>query len=334
MSKLLQLKEWVTIKDASRHLSIVLNEEIIESDLLQLAIEQKLSLSVFFVDPVRVRKLKKNSFSIPACYPLKNLEKLYISLFPMEHEDDLLCMEIGRESIDEDYFGYSLYRTDKIFKIKGVCDLASSGYFDIANEYLIHKFNKNIASKEDGYIVETVNKFSGCEIFELLSTANESGHSLSVDKESKLKELEQHLEKRNIDNKNIETQADKKDSLAILSVLKDEKSEDYHPMRKLPDNSFFVIRTEVLSKFINSVNMDVAIKKQESTRKTENLLRALTAIAIDDYGYDPRTGKSTAPQDIVDAMNNQGVSFDAKTVRNWLKDGASLLSISKKNRLN
>lgn len=66
--------------------------------------------------------------------------------------------------------------------------------------------------------------------------------------------------------------------------------------------------------------------KQESTRKTENLLRALTAIAIDDYGYDPDSAKSCAPQDIANAISNHGVTFDPKTIRNWLKEGAALLS--------
>ena len=64
---------------------------------------------------------------------------------------------------------------------------------------------------------------------------------------------------------------------------------------------------------------------KESTRKTENLLSAFTAIAIDAYGYDPRSLKSNAPQDIANAMSNHRVSFDAKTIRNWLKEGAALL---------
>jgi|GEM_PF-6685424 len=69
-----------------------------------------------------------------------------------------------------------------------------------------------------------------------------------------------------------------------------------------------------------------AINKPESTRKTENLLRALTAIAIDEYGYKPESLKSNAPQDIANAMSNQGVIFDAKTIRNWLREGAALLT--------
>jgi hypothetical protein len=65
--------------------------------------------------------------------------------------------------------------------------------------------------------------------------------------------------------------------------------------------------------------------KPESTRKTENLLQALTCIAIDAYGYDPKSAKSTAPKDIADALSKLGRTVDPKTIRGWLKDGADLL---------
>lgn len=67
------------------------------------------------------------------------------------------------------------------------------------------------------------------------------------------------------------------------------------------------------------------IQKPESTRKVENLLKALTAIAIREYGYFPEDEKSTAPQDISDALDERGVSTTAQTIRWWLKEGASLL---------
>jgi|GEM_PF-5275744 len=66
----------------------------------------------------------------------------------------------------------------------------------------------------------------------------------------------------------------------------------------------------------------------ESTRKSDNLLKALAAIAIDDYGYDPKAIKSSAPDDIAKALASNGVSFDVKTIRGWLKEGAELLEPS------
>ncbi len=116
--------------------------------------------------------------------------------------------------------------------------------------------------------------------------------------------------------------------------------DSYHPIFELPTkDSFLVVRTAALREFEQLIvnSEDKSIKgvnesnaKTESTRKTENLLRALTAIAIDDYGYDPESLKSNAPQDIANAMSNQGVSFDVKTIRNWLKEGAALLPSKRK----
>lgn len=69
----------------------------------------------------------------------------------------------------------------------------------------------------------------------------------------------------------------------------------------------------------------VGQQKPESTRKSENLMQAITCIAIDAYGYDPKSAKSTAPQDIADALAKQGKKVDPKTIRNWLKEGLELL---------
>lgn len=69
----------------------------------------------------------------------------------------------------------------------------------------------------------------------------------------------------------------------------------------------------------------VSTPKPESTRKSENLLQALTCIAIDDYGYVPESEKSTAPKEISEALIRQGKAIDPKTVRAWLKEGFELL---------
>ena len=49
-SKLFKLKEWLTVPDAARHLSIVFGEEVSEADVLRLALDGHLKLSVYFVN--------------------------------------------------------------------------------------------------------------------------------------------------------------------------------------------------------------------------------------------------------------------------------------------
>ena len=42
MGKLFNLKAWLTIADAARHLTIVFGEEVTEADVLRLALDRRL----------------------------------------------------------------------------------------------------------------------------------------------------------------------------------------------------------------------------------------------------------------------------------------------------
>jgi len=50
LKKLLNLKEWLTVRDAARHLSILFEEDVSEPDVLRLALDGHLTLSVCFVN--------------------------------------------------------------------------------------------------------------------------------------------------------------------------------------------------------------------------------------------------------------------------------------------
>jgi hypothetical protein len=50
LQKLLNLKEWLTIEDAARHLGILFGEDVSEHDVLRLALDGHLTLSVYFVN--------------------------------------------------------------------------------------------------------------------------------------------------------------------------------------------------------------------------------------------------------------------------------------------
>jgi hypothetical protein len=55
VKKLFNLKQWLTVPDAARHLSILLGEDLSEADVLQLALDGQLTLSVHFVNGARGR---------------------------------------------------------------------------------------------------------------------------------------------------------------------------------------------------------------------------------------------------------------------------------------
>lgn len=55
MSKLFKLKEWLTIPETARHLSGLFGEPVTEADVLRLALDGHLKLSVHFVNISRAR---------------------------------------------------------------------------------------------------------------------------------------------------------------------------------------------------------------------------------------------------------------------------------------
>lgn len=55
MGKLFNLKEWLTVADAARHLAIVFGEDVTEADVLRLALDGRLRLSVYFVNHAEAR---------------------------------------------------------------------------------------------------------------------------------------------------------------------------------------------------------------------------------------------------------------------------------------
>lgn len=65
--------------------------------------------------------------------------------------------------------------------------------------------------------------------------------------------------------------------------------------------------------------------KPESTRKSENLLLTLAAIAMVKYRFIPSDEKSKIPQEISDDLAKKGASVTAQTIRGWLKEGVMLL---------
>ncbi|WP_434772579.1 hypothetical protein [Pseudomonas entomophila] len=58
MSKILKLREWLTVEEAARRLSISCREDVSEADLLRLALDGHLTLSVHFVNHARGRSVK------------------------------------------------------------------------------------------------------------------------------------------------------------------------------------------------------------------------------------------------------------------------------------
>lgn len=114
MNKLFRLKKWLTVADAARHLTIVFGEDVTEADVLRLALDEKLRLSIFLADEYVYAK-RVHKVPIPEFLTTNSENSIFVS-----NVDSLLSVE-----------------DDKIFRLSGVLDLPMIDLdrMEIENEY-------------------------------------------------------------------------------------------------------------------------------------------------------------------------------------------------------
>jgi len=297
LSKLFKLKEWLTVRDAAKHLSVIFEEKVTEADIFRLALDGHLKLSVYFVNIKTARlgrvvtweetdwfcasPLTKTNKTQTEISILGNVNPEKFKIYPTKlqelwnkYSDDerkRLTFFLKSTVIDDERF---LNLDEKIVDIEDVWDLPLLGSerLDIKQRYHLLTTGNDITDVcLDGIFIEKPNSQTMCQ-------------------------------------------------------LQDDETD--FPSSTLPEDSVLVVRTAELREFEQKIadenDKDITSVK-ESTRKTENLLRTLAAAAIDGYGYRPEDKKSPTPQQISDALNQLGVELDPKTIRNYLKDGVNLL---------
>lgn len=169
MSKLFKLKRWLTVPEAARHLSIVFGEEVKEADVLRLALDGQLKLSVNFVNHARAR-----------CGPIVPIENaqtwevpsgLASTLkIPEEHSGQPVMMLRGINLNDKEV----LELGKEIVTLDGVYDLPMIGaeQLDVEQEYqqltggpsvTLSHLEGPFVAKEDGQLCQIQEHFEDNE---------------------------------------------------------------------------------------------------------------------------------------------------------------------------
>lgn len=130
MIKLFKLKEWVTLTDAAKYLSLSLDEEVSQVDLLRLVLDKHLTLSVLFVNKVPAKKGKKIPYS----------EVLFKEIPSLFNENVTIQIPDSIEIINN-YFKDKFYikLEDEIFLLSGIYDLPLIGNDRIDIERLYYE---------------------------------------------------------------------------------------------------------------------------------------------------------------------------------------------------
>lgn len=319
-SKLFNLKEWLTVADAARHLSIVFGEEVTRADVLRLGLDGHLRLSAHFVNYTKARsgiivpweetewalfpKFSESQYDRKKLYGLDvrpwpmQLEALFKELPPDKHEkfDPVLCsLEIDKERY--------LTLSDEVVTLQGVWDLPMIGNerLDIEHEYQNWTGGPEVTLQGlDGAFVEDING----QLFQLQDSLG--GDDLKPPSGANPEKPQQ--ENSTNDNEGLEAEQQQEQSKEHPEKQKTRLiKKSYYPAGGLPEDAVIVVRTKALREF-EGRNSDTP-SPTSHTNVSDKLARMNQAAA-----------KFWANAD----RNDRGTHPDNATVAAWLvKQGFS-----------
>ena len=215
MSTLLRFKEWLSLEEATRHLSSLCEEQVTQADILRIALDGHLQLSVHFVNHARGRpgmivpleNAKKHSIPISAIQAvpeLKNHPELLEGIVSVETSvfDGIYLGEEGVLELEQ-----------KIISLQGVWDLAMIGAERLDVEHRYQSLTNGPPVELtfiDGAIVSNGEEFA---------------------------QIQEHYG----DNEYL------RDKSRLSADPYDPSN--YYPAGRLPDDAVFVVRTKVLEAF-------------------------------------------------------------------------------------
>jgi hypothetical protein len=300
MSKLFNLKKWLTIDEAAKHLSGVFSESVSSGDVLRLGLDRHLTLSVNFVNHALAKVGHIVSVAEAIRLPgVPENNKLGHFQFPgfMLSEEEVLEFDETTETLI------------------GVFDLPLLGgdRLDVEQVYQMFTNGPDVTLQEPHGTFVQDSKGRYCQIQELMSDFD-SPIAYSPSPGKKLVKIPQNEEKGQWSGQ--------RRRVIWKEIVIAQSTEDFHyPAASLPGDSVLVVRLDSLMEFIQSVNGTPAtIEKQLSTKERVRLLKMVIGMAVSGYSYAPAAAKSNVPNEIVDDIVAAGMSIDVGTVRKYLRE--------------
>lgn len=267
MSKLFELKEWLTLEGAAKHLSVVFKEEVTQADVLRFAREKLLRLSVYFPESVKVKQgeiLRRARAEIEACLAANNLptglewqllppdDAISLPNLPAEAEGEPVLV-IRSLKIDADHY---VKFSGKVTAVNGVWDLPMIGgeQLDIENKFQQLTNGHALASAAlegvtlqgaDGALYQLQDQLTVTEYSNFWNAQHRELKQYIIDGDIEKAEgealIDQHKEER-------------KQLLKKIKALS--TPESYHPATRLPNNCILVVRRDALREFERAVKSD------------------------------------------------------------------------------
>lgn len=305
MGKLFNLKEWLTVADAARHLSIVFGEEVTETDVLRFALDGHLRLSVNFVNHARARcgkVVRYNEAELMAAIASGNLPTdlkwhtwppgAMATLrpgLPPEDAEKSTTMLMSLRIDDERYLTLS----DEITTMREVWDLPMIGNEKLDIEHLYQQLTGGPAVTLQGLDGAFVEGRDGqmCQLQE-----DFDDNEYQAGSSAQLEKLKQHIAENNIEVTEAESLLNlhKEDRKKYLEKKKSQPElNNYYPASSLPSDGVLVVRTDALREFEASINGSPA--PTERAHLSDKLAR-MNQAAAKFWGNADRSDRGTHPE--------------------------------------
>lgn len=314
MSKLLKLKEWLTVEYAAKRLSISAGEDITEADILRLALDGHLTLSVFFVNHARGRSARIEPIGIqhfsnaPSIFEYGPPRYGVIEGEPLPNQKEVLIYE-GDEQKPE--------------RLEGVWDLLMLGAERLDVEHAYQNLTNGPAVELICFGGPLVASADRSQIFQLLDSYK---HPTSLPepmppsvKPKIPKEMRGYMDQMNAMvgpvtvNPPKEEEPARRDCKAV-----------YYPAGGLPEDSVFVVRTSALRELEEKLLADEGQPEKplhpSERRSAGQIIAALAAMAKLDL---------STPYAVVEPLRKVAIDHSLElpsspeTVVKFLKDAAA-----------
>lgn len=367
MSKLFKLKEWLTIPESAKHLSIVFGEKVKDTDVFRLALDGHLKLSVNFVNKARVKigrivgwmDTEWHLFPRPPGMPLEIRDSntgfdlvIERNLAPEIRDSNTInsesIKEMPRDLIEKwmkipekDRLGYYpmldglnidgerfLTLEKEVKTIDGVWDLPMIGGERLDIEHFYQMLTGGPAVTLETLDGAFVEKPGG-----VMCQFQEDFDDNEYQPGSKalLRKLEEHIAIKKIKGAEAQKLLDMhKEARKVFMKERESRpnAHNYYPAGGLPEDAVIVVRTAALREFEESINNTPANTEKPLTATERNSL--LTVIAgLCDYSDIKHQGRGAANQ-IAKMTEEIGAPVTDDTIRKILAKVPDALESRKK----
>ena len=286
LKKLFTLKKWLTLQETARHLAIVFGEDVCEADVLRLALDGHLVLSVNFVNHAKARQ--GNVVPIELADFGEFPEDLFPDLsIPEEHKGKPIKYLKGIDLDGKRVLNLS----NEVTSLDGVYDLVMLGNerLDIEHAYQMLTDGPSVTLQGlDGAFVTN----DASTMYQILENYDENEHLDGSN--ARLRKIEREIAVNGIkpEKAKILLAKHKKDRQVFLAKQKERRdsgrnSENYYPAGSLPNDSVIVVRTDALRDFEQSVNETPETSEKPLTTTERNTLLTIIAALCDYSAVDP-----------------------------------------------